>query len=340
MRSFGFTPEELKSIKNLFQKHFGDLPDAKIYLFGSRSKGTHKKYSDVDLAVKTKAKEISKRIALFKASWEETKIPYKVDITSWKDIYKPYLQDIRKTKKIIWTPEDKELHPWRVCPYGEHWVVRHPRYPVGRQIQDVDGHCRKNPSGKDRLKGDEIELISRISYFQSTRPLPCPYQGKSKIPNANDYDIFIAGWCKYWNDIFKPEILIDPNFVKALIESETHFRPNTNTPNNKKIIGPARGLIQITEQTWRILKSSKGEMKDYYIDLSKDELFEPEKNICAGIRWLFRKKEILQKRLKKEPTWVEVMLEYKGLYAQYKKNGKVAVEINDRFMKILSQYKC
>ena len=167
MRSFGFTPEELKSIKNLFQKHFGDLPDAKIYLFGSRSKGTHKKYSDVDLAVKTKAKEISKRIALFKASWEETKIPYKVDITSWKDIYKPYLQDIRKTKKIIWTPEDKELHPWRVCPYGEHWVVRHPRYPVGRQIQDVDGHCRKNPSGKDRLKGDEIELISRISFSLS-----------------------------------------------------------------------------------------------------------------------------------------------------------------------------
>jgi len=340
VRSFGFKTEELKKIRELFQKHFGEISDVQIYLFGSRAKGTNKKYSDVDLAVKSKSKDIAKKIVLFQEDWEQSKIPNKVDITNWKDIYKPYLPEIRKTKKILWLPKERELHTWRACPYGEHWVVRHPRLPVGRQTQDVDGHCRKNPSGKDRLKGDEIEFISMTSTFQESNPRPCPYKGKVKIPNANDYDFFIAGWCKYWNEIFKPETPINPNFVKALIESETHFKADTITPNKKKSIGQARGLIQITEEIWRTLKNYKGEIKDFYVDPTKDELLLPEKNICAGIRWLFRKREMLQRRLKKEPTWIEVMLEYKGLYAQYKRGGKEAKEIYDRFIKLYSLYQC
>jgi hypothetical protein len=209
-----------------------------------------------------------------------------------------------------------------------------------RQIQDVDGHCRKNQSGKDKLKGDEISFISKLPIFQNTLPLPCAYKGKPDIRNANEFDVLIAGWCKYWNDIFKPQSPIEPNFVKALIESETHFKPKTKTPNKSKRIGSARGLIQITEETWRILKNTKGEIKDFYVDVSKDELFEPEINICAGIRWLFRKKEMLEKRIKREPTWLEVMLEYKGLYAQYKKKGKEAHKIYNNFVKILSLYNC
>ena len=340
MRSYGLKQSEIQEIKKLLQKYFGDLDDAKAYLFGSRSKGNYKPFSDIDIAIKSNSPEISKKIAVFKEAWEQSKLPYKVDITSWKDLYKPYLAEIRKTKKDFWHPEEKEVHPWRACPYGQHWVVKHPRYPVGRQIQDVDGHCRKNPSGKDRLQGDEIDFISKVLPFQEATPLPCPYQGKAKISNANEYDILIAGWCKYWNDIFKPQSPIDPNFVKALIESETHFRAKTITPNKKKSVGPARGLIQITEESWRILKNNRGEIKDFYVELTKEELLEPSKNICAGIRWVFRKKEMLQKRIKTEPTWTEVMLEYKGLYAQYKKNGKEANKIYNNFMKIISHYKC
>lgn len=340
MRSYGFKPSEIQEIKRLLQVNFGDLEDVRAYIFGSRAKGTHKPYSDVDIAIKSRSPNLARKIALFKEDWEKSNLPYKIDITLWNDIYKAYLPEIRKSKKDFWKPKNRQLHPWRACSYGEHWVVQHPRYPVGRQIQDVDGHCRKNPSGKDRLKGDEIEFISKTSPFQETRPLPCPYVGKAKISNANDYDVFIAGWCKYWNEVLTPKIPIDTNFVKALIESETHFRANTTTPNKKKNVGTARGLIQITEQTWRILKNNKGEIKDFYVDLTKEELLVPEKNICAGIRWLFRKKEMLQKRIKREPTWLEVMLEYKGLYAQFKRNGKEANRIYNDFIGILSLYKC
>jgi predicted nucleotidyltransferase len=340
MKSYGLSPSEIQDIKKLLHQNFGDLDDAKAFLFGSRAKGNYKPFSDIDIAIRSKSPLLSKKITLFKEDWERSKLPYKVDITSWKEIYKPYLSEINKSKKDFWKPLDRELHPWRACPYGEHWGIRHPRYPVGRKLQDVDGHCRKNPSGKDYLKGDEIDFISKTSPFQNARPLPCPYQGKAKIPNANEYDVLIAGWCKYWNDILRPQFPLDPNFVKALIESETHFRANISTPNKKKSIGPARGLIQMTEETWRTLKNPKGEIKDYYVQLDKDELFEPSKNICAGIRWIFRKKEMLQKRIKKEPSWTDVMLEYKGIYAQFKKNGKEAKVIHSKFVDILSLYKC
>lgn len=339
MRSYGLMPEELNKMRVLFQDYFGDLPDVKIYLFGSRAKGTQKPYSDIDIAIKTNAKDISRKISLFKEEWEKTKLPYKIDVSSWGEIFKPYLPQVRKEKITLWEPKDKPIHPWRACPYGQSWVIRHPRYPVGRTMQDVDGHCKQNPLGKDILKGPEIEFISKVSPFQETRPLPCPYKGNEKIPKADDYDILISGWCKYWNDIFSPDIPISPNFVKALIESESTFNPNAFA-KNKKSIGPARGLVQITEQSLKILKNKKGEIKDNYVELEKEELFDPSKNICAAIRWLFQKRKILQKRLERSPQWLETVVEYKGLGRQVKKNGPKALKVMNDFSKFLEKYIC
>ncbi len=339
MRYYGLKPEELNKIRELFQEFFGDIPKAKVFLFGSRAKGIQKSFSDIDIAIKAKSEKISQKISLFKEKWEKTKLPYKIDISNWKDIYKPYLPQVRKDKITLWEPKDKPIHPWRACPYGQHWVIRHPRYPVGRQIQDVDGHCRKNPSGKDLLHGEEIEFISKIALFQETSPLPCLYQGTVKISSANDFDILISGWCKYWNDIFKPDIPISSNFVKALIESESKFNPNA-IAQNKKSIGPARGLIQITEQTLKILKNKKGEIKDHYVELTKEELFDPSKNICAAVRWLFQKRKILQKRLGRPPKWVETVVEYKGLGRQLKNNGPKALRIMKDFSDFFENYIC
>lgn len=308
MRSYGLKPNEIETIKKLLNESFGDLKDVKVFLFGSRAKGDHKLFSDIDLAIKSKSPELSKKIARFKEEVEESKLPYKFDVSSWDELYEKYLPEIKKTKTNFWDSGQKMLHLWRVCPYGQHWVVRHPRFPVGRQLQDVDGHCRKNPSGKDSFDADEIELISKLPDFNSVSNRPNPYSGKHKIKNADDFDYLISGWTQYWNDIFKSDSLLEPNFVKALIESESKFNPNAEAPN-KKSVGPARGAIQITEQTLRILRDRKGELKDHFIDLKKEDLFVPALNICAGIRWLFRKREILVKRLKRSPTWTEVMIE-------------------------------
>ncbi len=56
------------------------LPNAKIYLFGSRARKTHKPFSDIDLAVEETQKIPFEKIGELKSIMEATNIPYKIDI--------------------------------------------------------------------------------------------------------------------------------------------------------------------------------------------------------------------------------------------------------------------
>ena len=58
------------------------------------------------------------------------------------------------------------VHPWRVCPYGEHSVVTHElhvptskAHPAGIVVPR-HFHCAKNPSRKDQLYPNEINDIA------------------------------------------------------------------------------------------------------------------------------------------------------------------------------------
>lgn len=73
-----------KKYKDLFlqiiTKH---TPDCKVYLFGSRAKGTSAESSDVDLAIDC-GDEISPKImGLIKEDIEESTIPYFVDVVDF-----------------------------------------------------------------------------------------------------------------------------------------------------------------------------------------------------------------------------------------------------------------
>ncbi len=220
-----------------------------------------------------------------------------------KNIYKiPFFS----TEKI------KELNPWRICPIGEHWVRRHDRQK--KHLEDVDGHCRKNKSKKDQLKGDEIDLISNHDLFKNPKlkATPNDLEFNRNGINGNQFDDLINGWVAYWNDIFKIDPPLHPNFVKALMATESSFDAKSIAPNKLKKIGFARGLMQITERTQRQLSGDEKELKDHLVILENEEVWEPNKNICAGVRWLFRKREILKSQMKKEPTWKEVLMGYKG----------------------------
>ena len=214
---------------------------------------------------------------------------------------------------------NKTKHPWRICPMGEHWVKEHPRKvsvsdknPNGITI--VDGHCRKNSSHHEIFVADELHELAE-KYFKNLKSMPTP--DNLGNPLGNNFDNLIAGWTQFWNDIFAPTALLDPNLIKALIASESSFRVNINAESK---IGEARGLIQVTEQTRKILSDQKGELKDYLITLSKKEFYDPNLNLASGIRWLFHKKYLASHRLKREATWIEAVAEYKGILPQL---GKV-----------------
>jgi hypothetical protein len=227
-----------------------------------------------------------------------------------------------------------KIHPWRICPAGQHWVQSHLLHippslnnPAG-SLTTRSGHCHSNSSHKDSIYPLEIHEIS-INFFDSVPEKTSPIDLRFK--KGNDFDLFIQGWTKYWNDIFKPEDPLDPNLVKALIATESGFNSNAVTKVGKTKLY-ARGLMQVTDQSLKILGDTKGELHDYLVHLTQQELLDPNFNICAGIRWLFRKKEIAESRLNKKLTWSEAIQNYKA-----EKNGSKLIDRVHNYYKKLKK---
>lgn len=209
---------------------------------------------------------------------------------------------------------EKNIHPWRLCSYGRHWVREHSMHTPpskknpGGSTTIRHAHCANNPSGKDQLYHDEIQEIAGKSFIHVNEK-PCPLDLGFKGKGA-EYDDFIAGWTKYWNDILTPVEPLRSNVVKALIASESGFNPEMLA--NKKNSNSARGLMQILNSTRKMLGDERGELHDHFLTVSKNELNDPNTNICAGIRWLFQKQKLASSYLGRNASWEEAVLNYKG----------------------------
>ncbi|MCK5074320.1 MAG: transglycosylase SLT domain-containing protein [Bacteriovoracaceae bacterium] len=231
---------------------------------------------------------------------------------------------------------NKKQHPWRKCPIGEHWVREHER-KIGVSEKNLDGvtiveaHCRKNPSHHEIFVADELHEIAK-KYFKNVKTMP--KADKLGYPHGNDFDELIGGWTQFWNDIFNPKEPLDPNLIKVLIASESSFDVNISANST---IGKARGLIQVTEQTRKILTDQDGELKDFLITLSKKEFYDPNLNLAAGIRWLFHKQYLASHRLKREATWMEAIAEYKGILSQLgkvKRSDEIMQKLKERYKRL------
>lgn len=213
--------------------------------------------------------------------------------------------------------ESDKIHPWRICPIGKHYVRTHnlhihpsKEHPTG-QIVIRHAHCADNPSHKDMLSYDEIQIISKTHFSALGGP---PKAGVLKeFPNADNFDELIRGWVHYWNEIFHAKDTLNPNLVKALIASESSFDSKKSRATKSKKLGYARGLMQIIDGTLTIIGDHGGELKDHFICLTHAEVMDPSANICTGVRWLFMKKAAAAERLDHKATWDDAVAEYKGI---------------------------
>ena len=204
----------------------------------------------------------------------------------------------------------KKKHPWKICDAGSYFVKSHYKNINGKKFL-WNAHCRKGIGTKETLNFDEIYEISKnFNSFNLTMPKPYDFN----VPKGfgNKYDIFIAGWVKYWSDIFGSHSKIDTAFVKTLIMTESSFQPKA-TAVTHNIPGEAIGLMQITDYTFKLIQQNEKELRNHVFDLKRKDLFDPNVNICVGVRWLFRKREIAKYFLKKEPSSLELAEEYKGI---------------------------
>jgi len=166
----------------------------------------------------------------------------------------------KSSKKKI--AQKKEMHAWRLCPVGEHWVRTHPltippsrKSPIGK-LTTRKGHCACNPTGKDQLYPDEIQEMAEKN-FSKVKDKPCPID--LGFDAGSEYDDLIAGWTKYWNEVLQPQVSLEPNIVKALIASESGFREEMLA--NKNNLNSARGLMQILNSTRKTLVMKKASLR-------------------------------------------------------------------------------
>lgn len=188
---------------------------------------------------------------------------------------------------------DVREHPRKVPPSKKN--------PQGVTI--VDQHKRRVPGSS--LCRDEVLDVAK-NYF--LKDVVLPSSGKLKeFPKADDYDSIIGIWTDFFNKKFNAANPLDPDVVKALIASESGFKEDARSTS-------AYGIAQITKPTLKILQDVEGEVKDFtFCKMRLMDLDDPQLAIPMAIRWIFKKKEMAERKLKRKATAEDIILEYKGL---------------------------
>ncbi len=84
MKRIDVAPHELKTVKEILEKTVA--PETLIIIFGSRIKGTHKKFSDLDICLKYTSPISSKTMGDLRELFECSNLPYKVDLVDYRNI--------------------------------------------------------------------------------------------------------------------------------------------------------------------------------------------------------------------------------------------------------------
>jgi hypothetical protein len=220
----------------------------------------------------------------------------------------------------------QKVHKWRSCPEGEYWRSDHvqPTYirKSGVVVHEhpVKAGCCENPSKKDQIYSAELELIAK-KYFATLKGPPTANSlGFGK--RGNSFDDYIRGWTQFWNDVLGGKAPLDANLVKALIATESGFGPNKDTKDSPKN-GYARGRMQVTDSTLRILADDKGELRNHLVHIDQEDIHDPNFNIASGVRWLFHKRDLAASKLGRDASWDEAVAEYKNLLRKMRKNPDI-----------------
>jgi type I restriction enzyme, S subunit len=88
----------LKTVKDILAAY---IPECEVRVFGSRVNWTAKSTSDLDLVVVSKEKINWKKMAGLKAAFEESKIPFRVDVLDWNAIPENFKENIGKKFEVV-----------------------------------------------------------------------------------------------------------------------------------------------------------------------------------------------------------------------------------------------
>lgn len=92
------TPEQLKIISGILAVN---VPDVEVRAFGSRVDGKPKDYSDLDLALVGAARLTPAVLETLREAFEESDIPFRVDLLDWHAISKEFQRVILAKYEVL-----------------------------------------------------------------------------------------------------------------------------------------------------------------------------------------------------------------------------------------------
>lgn len=94
-------PEHLDIVATILERL---VPDREVWAFGSRVRGTSKRFADLDLAVMGEVLLPVSVVADLKDAFSESDLPFRVDVVDWSTTTEGFRSIIRAGHAVIRTP--------------------------------------------------------------------------------------------------------------------------------------------------------------------------------------------------------------------------------------------
>lgn len=91
------TTAQRKTILSLLERY---LPDVEVWVYGSRANWTTKPASDLDMVVFTKPEQ-SLNVFELRESFEDSNLPFRVDLFVWDDIPESFKANIKRQHVVL-----------------------------------------------------------------------------------------------------------------------------------------------------------------------------------------------------------------------------------------------
>ena len=91
-------PEDLAAVQAILAEH---VPDCEVWAYGSRTRGSSWKYSDLDLAVIGPSKLDPLRIYRLRDAFEESPLDFRVDVLDWHAVSESFHGQMTERHEVV-----------------------------------------------------------------------------------------------------------------------------------------------------------------------------------------------------------------------------------------------
>ena len=99
-KNYGLSQQTLRVIEDIFRNNIPSGIRVIVSIFGSRAKGTHSTYSDVDLLIECEALPPG-TLSKIAESLEESSLPYKFDLVDAAKLATEYEHSVQASKRVM-----------------------------------------------------------------------------------------------------------------------------------------------------------------------------------------------------------------------------------------------